>query len=252
MKVIAYTALRYGRDYLDAAIRSVINAVDEYWVLYATQPSHGHYDPTPCPETEQELREIAQVRAGRKLRWVRGVWQFEGQQRDTIHQLVPDADVVIVLDADEVWHPALVQQVLDYARAITYTAPFRNLRLPMIHYWRSMYRAVIHDPAYPVRVIFPRIGAKYGDQTWNKARGVINHFGYAQRPEIVAYKWKIHGHKAELRRDCDWFNDVFMANRQGDCHPVGSEFWNPVAVNPLELLPEWMAEHPYFGLEVIE
>lgn len=255
MKVIAYTALRYGRDYYDAAIRSVIDAVDEYHVLYAMQPSHGHYDPTPCPETEEELYQIAADRAGSKLQWHRGVWQYEGQQRDSIHQYAPDADVIIVLDADEVWQPETVEAVVhDGGQWIgTYeqrrNGGVRRIRVPMIHFWRSMHRAILHDPAYPVRVILPNNQLEEEFTTNVKP---IAHFGYAQRPEIVAYKWRIHGHFNELRRDCDWFNEVFMANRQTDCHPVGSEYWNPEPVNPLDYLPEWIAEHPYYGMEVIE
>lgn len=253
MKVIAYTALRYGRDYYDAAIRSVIDAVDEYHVLYAMQPSHGHYDPTPCPETEEELYQIAADRAGSKLQWHRGVWQYEGQQRDSIHQYAPDADVIIVLDADEVWSERLVNLAVGHKEMNLFsTRRFQQVRVQMIHYWRSMHRAVLHDPAYPIRVLYPKASHAEAIQLTNSENSFISHFGYAQCPEIVAYKWRIHGHFNELRRDCDWFNEVFMANRQTDCHPVGSEFWNVEPVNPLDYLPAWMVEHPYFGMEVIE
>lgn len=248
MKIVGYTALRYGRDYYDAAIRSVIDAVDEYHVLYAIEPSHGHDDPTPCPETEEELYSIARDRAGSKLRWHRGNWRYEGQQRDSIHQVAPDADVILVLDADEVWHPQIIEPTLNIYDQLV--KQYHRIRWPMIHYWRSMHRAVLHDPAYPERIIFPKALNK--NYTTPGTHLVINHFGYAQRPEIVEYKWRIHGHKNELRRDCNWFQDVFMANRQTDCHPVGSEYWNPEPVNPLDYLPGWMAEHPYYGLEVIE
>ena len=35
MSVAAYTALHYGSPYLGAAIRSVIDSVDSYYILYA-------------------------------------------------------------------------------------------------------------------------------------------------------------------------------------------------------------------------
>ena len=113
-------------------------------------------------------------------------------------------------------------------------------------------KCILHDPAYPARVTFPQ-GLNLGtDDRWTSLMGVVNHMGYATRPEIVAYKWAIHGHKSELRTDVNWFQDVFMANRQYDCHPVGSQYWNPETVNPLVYMPSWMQEHPFYGKEVIE
>lgn len=264
MKTIAYTALHYGRDYLASAIRSVIDAVDEMHFIYSAIGSHGHRTPVPCPETRDELYEIARKAAGNKFSWHEGEWPYEGAQRDSIHQYAPDADVILVVDADEVWSEGLARHVVDLIR----TDEVSRFRLPIIHYWRSFSRCVLHDPAFPERVIYPQ---KHGEvrsltEVWDgvwmppgivQQRRVqlppIHHFGYAQRPEIVEYKQLTHGHKGEWRRDVDWFHDKFMANAQTDCHPVGSEYWNPEVVDPFALgLPEWMREHPYANMEVIE
>lgn len=255
MKVIAYTALRYGRDYLAYAIQSIIDSVDEYHVLYALSPSHGHHSDAPCPETRQELYEIAHSVAGAKLRWHEGRWAHEGLQRDSIYNLAPDADVILVLDADEIWSDGLPQQMIGLAQ---YNS-FRFWRCRMLHYWRSFHRAVVYDPAYPIRVIVPKhsdgeqtfTGSRIAAENWKPELSYwINHFGYAQRPEIVGYKMKIHGHKNELRPG--WFEDTFLPNRQFDCHPVGSEYWNPETVNPWDYLPSFMKAHPYSKLEVVE
>lgn len=245
MKIIAYTALHYGRDYLAYSIRSVIDAVDEYHVLYTAQGSHGTRTQAPCPESEIELDAIAADAAGHKLRWHSGVWAQEGTQRDMIHELAPDADIILVVDADEIWPVALVQEAIrlhDAGDAWRY-------RAPMVHFWRSFYRAILHDPAYPERVIYPQ--KQNGVIGGMSPVGKIAHMGYAQRPEIVEYKMKVHGHLNELRRDIDWFHDVFMTNRQHDCHPIGSDYWNPERVMPLEYMPGFMADHPYYRCEVI-
>lgn len=246
MNVIAYTALHYGRDYLASAIRSVIDYVDTYYVLYTPVGSHGHRSEIPCPETEDELYAIAAEAAGSKLRWHRGIWPYEGAQREFIYELAPDDSLILVLDSDEVWPAGLVEDVILMSQFNE-----RNfIRVPMIHYWRSFHRAVLHDPAYPVRALCTWIPDE-SEKTITADNGYINHMGYAQRSEIVEYKQHVHGHKGEWRRDVDWFNDVFMANRQHDCHPVGSEYWNTETVNPLDYMPSWMAEHPYYPLDVI-
>lgn len=244
MKVIAYTALRYGRDYLGYAIQSIIDRVDEYHVLYAEQPSHGHFDPTPCPETREELYAIASTIAGSKLRWHDGNWTQEWAQRGSIHEFAPDADMIIVLDADEIWSERALN-MLDAEMNFKGAA----IRIPFVHFWRSFHKAILHDPAAPPRVIFPNAPRR----DWVLDFGLehsISHMGYAQRSEIVGYKMKIHGHKDELRSH--WFERVFMNELQTiDLHPVGSQFWNVEPIDPWSYLPNFMQAHRYASLEVI-
>lgn len=237
MTTIAYTALHYGRDYLADAIASVIDHVDAYHVLYSAVGSHGTRTTTPCPETRDELLHIAWAAAGDKLIWHDGEWPHEGAQRDSIFAIVPDAERIIVLDADEIWtDAAAILRAADNADA-------GQVRVSMIHFWRSFHRAVLHDPAYPVRVHYPQ---RTGEAT---VAGPIAHMGYAQRSEIVRYKMTIHGHRAELRPD--WYDTVWTPNVQTDCHPVGSDHWTPQRVDPWVYLPDTMRHHPYADMEEV-
>lgn len=244
MKVISLTVLHYGREYLGAALTSVIQNVDEAWVLYTDKGSHGARTDIPCPETEAELHAIAASAAGDKLRWHRGEYTYEGQHREKIHELCPDADVIVVVDADEIHYPHSLEAIQHMPEL-----GYRNIRLPFIHAWRSLSKMILHDPSFPVRVICPKIQG--GEWTASNNRPVV-HCGYAQTPPIVEYKWLIHGHRGELRRDCNWFKDKFLANAQTDVHPVGSEYWNPETVNPLDYMPDWMRYHKFYGMDVIE
>ena len=81
-KVAAVTALHYGIDYLEDAIKSVIDAVDEFHILYSARPCHTVQTDEPCPESREELYQIAERAAGSKLIWHDGNWLHEGQQRD--------------------------------------------------------------------------------------------------------------------------------------------------------------------------
>ena len=241
MKTIAYTALAYGSPYLPWAIRSVIDHVNEYYVLYSADGSHSHKSTLPLPvsESRSNLLRLAKLVAGDKLRWIDGDWTQEGEQRDSIHTIVPDADVILVLDYDEVWQdvPLIIEQATGHEN-----------RVSMVHFWRSFHRAVLHDPAYPIRVIRPKTEAI--GTTVHPAP--IAHMGYAIPSELMTYKRGIHGHKAQFRTDIDWWADRWMVNAQHDCHPVGSEYWNPEAVNPLDYMPDFMQAHPYFDKDVIE
>lgn len=253
VKVISYTCLHYGKDYLGSAIRSVIDSVDEHHILYTRIGSHGSRTDIPCPDTRDELYAIAEQAAGSKLRWHEGEWAWEGQQRDSIFQYAYDADVILAVDSDEIWSETVVNYAVHRVDNLNtihdrIVEP-KRCRFLMVHAWRSFNRWIIHDPAYPERAIYPN----FQGNTVTAVVGYIFHFGYCQRPEIVEYKQLTHGHRGEWRHDVDWFHDKFMANAQIDCHPVGSEYWNPETVDPFTLgLPEWMREHKYANMQVIE
>lgn len=262
MRIIGLTILHYGADYLAYALRSVAPFVDRHYILYTASGSHGHRTERACPDTRHQLYREA-LRFTSNIEWVDGAWRTEGEQRDYIHQLEPNADLVLVADADEVWGDGLAERAIDAALWNT-NPPTRHFRMPMIHYWRSFRRAVLRDPAYPIRMIAPKVSGNSeitlailrDDVTRENAASIpdscllIHHFGYAQRSEIVEYKQHTHGHRGEWRRDIDWFTDRFMANAQRDCHPVGSEYWNPEPV-PAGTLPKVMQFHRYAALEVI-
>lgn len=240
----AYTALHYGSHYLEYAIKSVIHEVNHYYVLYASQGSHGaHTDQSlPPGESRAELQAIAHLAAGKKLVWVDGSWTNEGQQRDSIFDYC-NKGVILVLDSDEIWADGAAAQAIDAAEL----TGKKDHRIPIIHYWRSFRRAVLHDPAYPIRIIVPG-----GEGEGYIHTAPINHMGYAIPSDLLQYKMAIHGHRGQWRKDCNWLNDKWHTNAQIDCHPVGSEYWNPEGINPLKSMPKLMREHPYWDKDIIE
>ena len=59
MKVLAYIPILYGEEYLDACIKSIDDHVEKIVILYTDRPSYGHFSQAQCPETEDQLKEIA-------------------------------------------------------------------------------------------------------------------------------------------------------------------------------------------------
>jgi hypothetical protein len=245
VKIIAFTALHYGMDYLDAAIRSVAPFVHEWYFAYSPVGSHGTRTNTVCPESESMLRAEAErsfsrspLQRGFDYAWYTQDWSHEGEQRDSVYTMCPDADLIIVVDADEVWAP---EAVADAIRAGAAQTTHDGL-LPFWHFWRS-FGWYCTDGHRPVRLIRPDMPA---GNTYHDLPPVY-HFGYAQRLEIVRYKIGIHGHRTEWRND--WlarFEAWTPAGPHNDLHPVVHDFWTarPFA---REQMPAVLTEHPYYG-----
>ena len=249
MKIVAFTALHYGLEYLDAAIRSVAPFVHEWHFAYSPVGSHGAISVLPCPETESQLRATAErafsespLQHGFSYMWYKAIWPCEGAQRDSNHALCPDADMIIVVDSDEVWAPETAEGAIRAGAAQT----TRDGHIPFWHFWRS-FNWFCTDQQRPGRIIRPAMPA---GSTHHDLHPVY-HFGYAQRTEIIRYKIGIHGHRFEWRRD--WlrrFEAWTPAGPHNDLHPVIYDFWTarPFAK---EQMPDVLRRHPYYNREII-
>lgn len=244
-KVISLTCLHYGTDYLQYALHSVADVVDECWCLYTPQGSFGAQAPVPCPESEAELLAIAQAGAGNKLRWHRGFYNSEGEHRDMIYNLCSDIDYMMIVDSDEVWEEGLAEDVIHHFEA---HPDQRSVRIHTPQLWRSFWRGMPNDGLYAEHGWCPKNTGSWGYLESNKK---LFHFGYAQRPEIVKYKQLVHGHRNEWKPN--WFDETFLPNAQRDVHPTINNFWNPEDIDLFAMgLPDWMHSHPYCNLAVIE
>lgn len=235
-------ALHYGAPYIESAIRSVIDHVDEFWIAYAPIPSHGtRHTALKNPDHVTELLTLSARAAGDKLRWREGFWQHEGYQRDSIYQFAPDADIIITVDSDEIWRSDQLEMLIEAAQRGT-TRTYLAYEFP---FWRSFYRAIPDKLCAPVRAVNTRhkLGATVTDASFC-------HMGYAQPDSYIRYKMSIHGHIADWR--ADWYTTKWTPNAQVDVHPTNRDFWNTQAVNPLDYMPSFMKDHPFFNLEVIK
>lgn len=264
LRVAAITPLHFGLSYLPYAMRSVADVVDLFLIMYSPTPNHGTYSSAlPCPESRDMLLEAAYQTAPDRTRWFEwDGWKSEGEQFKFGWQHT-DADVIVKLDADECWHPGLLENVIRHA---AYIERYET-RVKLRHYWRSFRKAFTHDPAAPGRVYIrnaPKSEGTHGympdPEDWDvspQKRGEaeyldhkirIHHMGYALPVDVTRYKMSIHGHKAEFKNP-NWFNEVWLANRQTDCHPIGSDAWQ---VTEDVSVPPFLADHPFVNLDIIE
>lgn len=247
-RIVSYSIVHYGADYLSYALRSVINHVDQAIVIYTPHPSHGHSTTVQCPESESDILQAANIDSDKVRTYTLSGIRHEGPQRDYAVEMCRQAgaDLILVVDCDEVWHSDVLTKALDYAWTENKA---RNWLINFTHLWRS-FNWVCRDQGWPVRIIDLRhpmstvayIPKEFGD---------IYHFGYCIRNNIMDYKLRIHGHKYELRSG--WFENRWLIwPPPDDCHPTNSEgFWNPQPFDK-EQLPPLMREHPFWDLERVE
>lgn len=243
MKVVAYTPLHYGKEYLEYAVASTADLVDRHIILYSPVPSYGFQTDLPCPDTEEELRDC--LSEFNHIEWHEGRWSnWQHHWAETNRHLHEDDDILIAADADEIWDlPSMekaIKEVYDADKC-------RNWKCTgFLHFWRS-FRWICTDEMAPDRILDLRHSGGY-DFTSQR----IYHFGYAESIETVRYKWTIHLHQMELRSP-DWFEETFVGWKPGDedLHPTVEGIWNPRGFRK-ESLPLFMRFHPYYDLEVIE
>ncbi len=241
----AYYGLHYGGEWLKWSMRSIREHVDEIHVFYVSRPSHGTQTPIPCPETMIELKDIADEFDA--VWWNCPHFAWEGEHRDFAVNMLKQrkADTILVVDADEIWHPVHLDVALRGAEAEDWPI----VRVYMRHFWRSL-KWVCDDGAAPVRILRPN-STKEGEGYEHV--GKVFHMGYAQTPEITFYKQQIHGHRAEWREG--WFEDTFLPWEPGygDTHPTNIDFWNPVRTDfeTLKMLEQLCGDHPYWDLDLI-
>lgn len=246
MKVLAYIPLHYGAEYLDATIRSIDDNVDQILILYTEQPSYGQQGRLRNPDSRAQLREIADS-ASKKIKWV-DIPQTgqEHQHRQMVHGYAKGFDLIMAVDADEVWHPDHVREAQEAALA----TGLKNVSVGgdrWYHFWRS-FNEVNQDGFYPVR--FHCVGGSNGATIIHK--GLVYHMGYAQSEGITRYKISVHGHKSIPG---SWFNDKWLNYVKGKTtklHPDSQDVWIETKDFDKETLPQILKDHPYYDLERIK
>lgn len=251
-KTLGYMPLHYGGSYFRESLMSVIDVCDKFVILYSAKPSYGHGTTVECPETEQELLDIALEVCGDKLIWHNHQFGNEGEHRGYIHTWAKDFSLILAVDSDEIFHTEELKKALKtaYEGDKRYYGIGRNEDGSGGYYnlWRS-FNFACQDGFTPVRIT--NLKNESGE-------GVVNctiyHFSCAQSEEIMRYKLLIHGHKDEIRPD--WFEKVYLAwtpetpATPDGLHLVAKGLWQATAFSK-ETLPEYLKSHENYSKELI-
>lgn len=240
-RIIGYSALHYGKDFLREALLSVRDHVDKFVILYTETPSYGFGTEMKCPDGEIEMLNIALEVMGDKLIWAKGGWGQEGAHRGEILRYSAGYDGILAIDSDEVY----CQQTLPIAidKAMTSGRMYSGFG-GYINFWRSFNHAC-YDGFTPIRFINLRSDVREGNEV---VPCTVYHFSCVQRREIMQYKYEIHGHKNEIRPD--WLNSIYYGDQMIDVHPTSFGIWNATPFDKTTL-PDSLKNHPYYNLDRI-
>lgn len=250
-KIIAYMPLHYGATYLKESLLSVIDLVEKIVILYSPLPSYGFGTDAVCPDTEAELKQIAELACEKKLIWETRQFGNEGEHRAFIYNYTKKYDICLAVDADEVMHTEELKKAIEvaYNGDKRYYGIGRNADGTggYINFWRS-FEWKCQDGFCPVRIT--NLKNKNG-------QGVVNctiyHFSCAQSEETMRYKLLIHGHRDEIRPN--WLEDIYFAWTPGSIvehglHLVAYDIWVAEPFDKFSL-PISLHSHPNFTKEII-
>jgi hypothetical protein len=242
-RVIAYSPIHYGKEYLKESLLSIIELVEKVVVIYSETPSYGHGTNVPCPESELELFDIAMAVCGDKLIWRKEKFANEGEHRGFIYNFTEGFDIVLAIDADEVFHTEELRKAIDLA----YAGDKRYYGISgYLNFWRS-FNFVCKDGYVPIRLTNLRNQSGEG-----VVPCTIYHFSCAQSSVIMDYKYEIHGHKSELR--ANWLHETYYKwtpqNNFTDLHCVAIGLWSATPFDK-NTLPDSLKQHPNFNKEII-
>mgnify|MGYP003650016175 FL=1 len=243
MKVSAYYPIHYGKEYLEASIKSIRDHVDEILILYTDNPSYGKATHLPNPDSKEEIRAIVEAHSN-SFRWVDiGRTHQENIHREQWRQYLGDSDLVLAVDADEIWDE------LEPAIKDAYDSRIKNVNVAgsqWKHFWRSFNECHV-DGFAPTR---------FHNKRYTQDAGVIHsgkvyHMGYAQSEKITRYKISCHGHKDILRT---WLDSKWINYRKGittHLHPDSQTVWIETNDFDKNEMPQVLKDHKYFNLERI-
>jgi len=241
MRTMAYYPVHYGTEYFNASIKSIDPYVEKILVLYTAKPSYGHGTDKKCPETEEELKNIA-FASSDKIEWINIDANNEGNHRSLAFDRADGYDVMVTLDTDEVWDPISLERCIKE----TYDGEAwrRNIN-GFVHFWKSFNWACT-DQFEPGRLF----NLKRNNTMEVPIVGTIYHFGYAQSDKIMNYKFEIHGHKNELKPG--WLENTYYTWEpgRGDLHPTCG-VWPEARPFDKSTMPDVLKNHPNFNKEII-
>lgn len=246
MKVLGFIGIHYGVEYLEACLKSVVNHVDMMVVAYSKNPSHGVGCNEKCPDDESEIIKICQNVLGGKLIYIsRDSFSNEGEHRNMRYAYSNGYDLILTIDADEVYKEDELPNALNYA----YTNKERYYGINgYVNFWRS-FDFACYDGFRPIRIE----NLNVSNQLQNLSCPLtVYHFSTCQSQYMMRYKYRVFGHATEVRPQ--WLDNIYYKwtpeNNFGDLHVVAIGLWNATSFDKTTL-PSYLKEHVNYNKHLV-
>lgn len=198
--------------------------IDEKLVLVSTQPWFGE------SVANDKTAELAEPYA----RVIQAYWENEEDQRNTGQALHQDKDWVIVLDCDEFFDDenwARLKQFLETTEADA--AVVKHQRV--FYKDKEVYPCHDYQQLIAVRPSVNFAEKRIADTGYVTAPVELLHFSWAKTDEEVWSKISHYAHAKDFDIK-DWYDNVWLANKTINLHPVTPEAL-PALIDPV-LPPE--------------
>ncbi len=189
-KVLGFCACYYGKEYFKESLLSIRDHVDKMHIAYTSLPSHGFRHDIQCPDTELELKDIAQGVFGTDLIWE----SYEGFYCEAAHRNIRykysnNYSIILSIDADEVFKEETIDKAIEFAS----NNKERYFGINgYINFWRS-FSWCCKDDFRPIRL--ENIKNDNPNQNLNCEMGIY-HFSLCQNIETIKFKFKIFAYQS--------------------------------------------------------
>lgn len=246
MKVLGFMTIHYGLEYLKESLLSIKDHVEGMVISYVHKPSHGFKTILDCPDKAEDIRKVCEEVLGNKLIWDEAdFYGAENIHRSVVKKYSQGFDLILTIDADEVFEPTEINNALNYA--YTHNERYYGIN-GYLNFWRC-FDYVCLDGFRPIRI--ENLNNYNSMQNLNCPL-TIYHFSTAQSKAVMEYKYSCFGHANEIKTD--YLEKVFYKwtpeNNFGDLHPVSINLWNAINYDKNKL-PEFLKKHPNFDKTLI-
>jgi GT2 family glycosyltransferase len=230
-------------SWLPAAFESVYDACQTIWFLVGERPWNG----APTDQTALLARLQTLPDPASKVRIVRGEWPDEATQRNDGMRLVGEsgADYCFVLDADEIYDPAQLEQAMTLVRQNPQVDAWG---IKWFTYWKS-YRYRVDPPEPFAPIVFVRVGTGsfVENRVYQAAQqanipaevAMCHHMSYARTDEQILRKISTFSHAHQIVSG--WYENVWRkwdANpRMENVHPCWPGAYRRIVEQPAGALP---------------